>query len=58
MLKSLYKNLDLCNDLFLLIEKAIVEEPPITITEGGIIKDGYNKEVDELKKSTTDGKKW
>ena len=58
MLKSLYKNLDLCNDLFLLIEKAIVEEPPITITEGGIIKKGYNEEVDELKKSTTDGKKW
>ena len=42
MLKNLYSDLDVCKDLFDLIEKAIVEEPPITITEGGIIKKGYN----------------
>ncbi len=58
MLKNLYSDLDVCKDLFDLIENAIVEEPPITITEGGIIKQGYNEEVDELKKATTDGKNW
>ena len=58
MLKKLYSDLDVCKDLCDLIEKAIVEEPPITITEGGIIKQGYNEEVDELKKATTDGKNW
>ncbi|MGN1301186.1 MAG: DNA mismatch repair protein MutS, partial [Clostridia bacterium] len=58
MLKNLYSDLDVCKDLFDLIEKAIVEEPPITITEGGIIKKGYNEEVDELKRATTEGKNW
>jgi len=58
MLKNLYNELDLCEDLFELIEKAIVEEPPITVTEGGIIKKGFNDEVDELKKATTEGKNW
>ena len=58
MLRNLYSDLDVCKDLFDLIENAIVEEPPITITEGGIIKQGYNEEVDELKKATTDGKNW
>ena len=58
MLKKLYEDLDLCEDLFELIEKAIVEDPPITVTEGGIIKKGYNEEVDELKRATTDGKNW
>ena len=58
MLKSLYNDLDVCADLCDLIEKAIVDEPPITITEGGIIKRGYNEEVDELKQATTEGKNW
>ena len=58
MLRNLYSDLDVCKDLFDLIENAIIEEPPITITEGGIIKQGYNEEVDELKKATTDGKNW
>ena len=58
MLKTLYTNLDSCEDLYTLIDKAIVEEPPITITEGGIIKPGFNEEVDELKKATVEGKNW
>ena len=58
MLQTLYNDLDTCEDLYSLIENAIVEEPPITITEGGIIKKGYNEEVDELKKATTEGKNW
>ena len=57
-LSNLYNELDLLEDIYELIENAILEEPPITIKEGGIIKQGYNPEVDELKKSTIEGKTW
>jgi DNA mismatch repair protein MutS len=40
------------------IEKAITDDPPLLITEGGIIKDGYNKDVDELREITGDSKGW
>ena len=57
-LQNLYLNLDELKDIYELIEQAIVEEPPITITEGGIIKLGYNSAIDELKNATTEGKNW
>ncbi|RKY87815.1 DNA mismatch repair protein MutS [candidate division KSB1 bacterium] len=40
------------------IDKSIVENPPTAITEGGIIKEGYNKELDDLRKLAYSGKKW
>ncbi|MBR6504209.1 MAG: DNA mismatch repair protein MutS [Clostridia bacterium] len=58
MLKELYNNLDELKDIYELIEEAIVEDPPIVIKEGGMIKQGYNKEVDEYKKASTEGKNW
>ena len=58
LLQNLYLNLDELKDIYELVESSIVEEPPITITEGGIIKTGYNKEIDELKNATTQGKNW
>lgn len=58
MLKKLEKELDELTDVCNLIDKAIVEEPPISVKEGGLIKKGYNQEVDELKNATTDGKSW
>lgn len=58
MLTEFYNNLDTCEDLSNLIESAIIEEPPITIKDGGIIKEGFNKEVDEYKKATNEGKTW
>ena len=58
MLQELYNNMDTCDDLYSLIDKAIIDEPPITIKEGGIIKEGYNSEVDEYRKATIDGKTW
>ena len=58
MLKKLYEELDELKDIYELIDKAIIEEPPISVKEGGMIKLGYNPEVDELKTATTDGKKW
>ncbi len=58
MLKEIYVNLDTLQDIYELIEKSIIEEPGITITEGNIIKKGYNEEVDRLKAASTDGKTW
>ena len=58
MLVDLYNNLDELKDIHELIEEAIVDEPPMTIKEGGLIKIGYNAEIDTLKKATTQGKTW
>ena len=58
MLSALYENLDELEDVCKLIELSIIDEPPITITEGGIIKTGYNPEVDQYRAATTEGKTW
>ena len=58
MLKELYENLDELQDIYELIEKSIVEDPPMTIKDGGIIKLGYDEEIDKLKTATTEGKNW
>ena len=52
------ENLDELTDLYQMIEEAIVEDPPILIKEGGMIKDGYNETVDQLKHAKSDGKGW
>lgn len=57
-LKEIYEKLDELTDIYELIEKSIIEEPGITITEGNIIKKGYNEEVDKLKSASTEGKTW
>ena len=57
-LKELYEHLDELKDVFALIEKSIVEDPPMTIKDGGIIKLGYDEEIDTLKKASTEGKTW
>jgi DNA mismatch repair protein MutS len=41
-----------------LIDRAVVEEPPLTIKEGGVIKEGYNDHLDDLRKGATEGKQW
>ena len=58
MLNNLYKDIDTLEDIYQLIDKAIVEEPPLSITEGEIIKMGYDDEIDELKTAMIDGKTW
>lgn len=58
LLTSLQEELDELKDVYELIEKAIVDEPPISVKEGGLIKKGYHEEVDELKTATTEGKNW
>ena len=58
MLKDIYENLDELQDIYELIEKSIIDDPPMTVKDGGIIKMGYNEEVDKLKTATTEGKNW
>ena len=58
LLKGIYENMDTLDDLFRLIDESIIEEPPITIREGGIIKEGFNDDVDQFRKSKTEGKTW
>lgn len=53
-----FANLDDLADIYSLISSAIVEEPPITIREAGIIKEGFSKEADELRSAKTEGKEW
>ena len=58
MLQELYENLDELKDIYELIEKSIVDDPPMSVKEGGLIKIGYNEEIDKLKTATTEGKNW
>ena len=55
---DLYEQLDLLEDIYQLIHDAIVEEPPISLREGGIIKTGYHEEIDRLRNAKTEGKDW
>ena len=50
--------MDELSDVFELIERAIIDDPPISVKEGGIIKPGFNEEVDRLKDAATNGKEW
>ena len=49
---------DLLMDIDVLIESSIKEEPPLTIRDGDVIKDGFNEELDKLRSAKTDGKNW
>ncbi len=49
---------DNLKDVHLLLEQSISEEPPLALREGGLIKTGYNQELDELKKGSQEGKNW
>ena len=58
MLAEIYSELDTLDDIYELIDKTIVDDPPISVKEGGLIKLGYDEEIDKLKTATTDGKNW
>ncbi len=55
MLREIESDIDLLTDVAEEIRRAIVEEPPFSIREGGFIKAGYNEEIDSLKAIMTDG---
>lgn len=58
LLAQYEQELDELRDLYQWIEASILEDPPILVKEGGIIKDGYNETVDSLKAAKSDGKQW
>lgn len=58
LLRRIYEQLDTLEDVRDLIRSAIIDEPPLAMKEGGIIKEGFNEHVDTYRRSRTDGKKW
>lgn len=56
MLREIYNEIDPLEDIFSLIDSAIMEEPPFTVREGGMIKDGFHEELDSLHSMVSDGK--
>lgn len=56
--KEVCEELDPLEDLSALIVSAIQEEPPLALHDGGIIRDGYDKQVDTLREAKSDGKNW
>ncbi len=58
LLTELYQDLDELEDIHTLIDDSIMEEPPLLIREGGIIKEGFNEEIDRLRSAKTEGKNW
>ncbi|MBR0464019.1 MAG: DNA mismatch repair protein MutS [Clostridia bacterium] len=57
-LESLYSGLDPLEDIVDLLNKAINPDAPLSLKEGGIIKDGYNKELDDYRTASQNGKTW
>ena len=58
LLEDIFEEIDPLQDLYELISTSIEEEPPINVKDGGIIKAGYNKDVDRLRNAKTEGKGW
>lgn len=57
-IRSINDQLDPLSDLYQLVESAIAEEPPISVHDGGILREGYRADVDELRSMRTNGKTW
>ena len=57
-INEIYEDYDSLEDLYDLLEQAIVEEPPVSIKEGGVFKQGYRDEIDELRLAKTECKTW
>ena len=57
-LSEIYNHLDTLEDIFTAIDSAIVDMPPFQVRDGGIIRDGYNKDVDDLRYIMSNGRDW
>ena len=57
-LQEIFEDMDALEDLCSLITAAIVDDPPLAMKEGGIIRDGYNQDVDNYRSAKTEGKNW
>lgn len=58
LLGEIHEEIDELSDICALIENAIEEEPPIAVKEGGIIKEGFDEDIDRLRSAKTEGKDW
>ncbi|WMJ76188.1 MULTISPECIES: DNA mismatch repair protein MutS [unclassified Sedimentibacter] len=58
MFKDIHEGFDTLEELYQLIDKSIVDDPPLSVKEGSIIKTGYNAELDEIREVTVNGKNW
>ena len=58
MLFDIYNSFDALEDIYELINSAINDDPPLSLKDGGIIKEGYSEEADRLRAAGTDGKNW
>ena len=58
LLRSLYASIQNFDEVILIVENALNEDAPLTLQDGGIIKEGYNQELDELRSKSKTGKKW
>jgi DNA mismatch repair protein MutS len=57
-LQDVRRRIDPMEDVVGLLDRALQDEPPITVREGGIFREGYNAELDDLKSASRDGKRW
>lgn len=58
LFRRIYNDLDPLEDIYEEVHRAILEEPPISVREGGIFKEGYHEEIDRLRAAKTEGKDW
>lgn len=58
LLKDMYENLDELKDIYVLLDKAILDNPAVSLKEGNLIREGYNIEVDKLREAKFKGKDW
>ncbi|WP_339224932.1 DNA mismatch repair protein MutS [Bacillus sp. PS65] len=56
--KERAKRIDPCGDVLELLEEALYENPPLSVKEGNLIKDGYNQKLDEYRDASRNGKDW
>lgn len=55
---GLIRDIDCCHDLVRRLDEGLVDDPPLSVKEGGIIKDGYNETLDEYRDASKNGKDW
>ena len=57
-LEKIYTNFDAMQDLYLFLDASIKDNPPLSLKEGGLIRDGYSRELDELRAIKNNAKSW
>lgn len=58
VLSQMASRLDIMADIRDLLERAVNDEPPLSVKDGGVIKEGFHEEIDNLRHAMTDGKQW